>query len=391
MPLSSECYSESAFEKQLSQLSPINEELLRVNVKEIHITNNAFRVVKKPFKVFLRLKYKETIVNTEKLNLQGLHYLSKPTDDLSFEAIYEQKPVEIVLMCTKRGKDTEIGYMNVNTDFLTKHSKFEGVLHFFYRCQKTGTLNCEISKEQLNEMNFMTLTNIHRNKVTSLPVKEYPPQYSSHFHRTPGFFSESSSFEKELTTKIDFSNTLNKLKNQVVPFEELLENLKTENSEVVYYTCDKLKFFASQKAYATKILAQAEVIRHIITNYSGDKLVCEQVLGLLYKLEESVSVTAKQLGPVWNNDAGGFIKGIITIWEEYHSIESTSYCIELVIKYISDTYKQHKLKFLFRSENILPLLFKNLGKFISSQIAVPSFILLSEAMQMNSQETVKTS
>ena len=391
MPLSSECYSESAFEKQLSQLSPINEELLRVNVKEIHITNNAFRVVKKPFKVFLRLKYKETIVNTEKLNLQGLHYLPKPTDDLSFEAIYEQKPVEIVLMCTKRGKDTEIGYMNVNTDFLTKHSKFEGVLHFFYRCQKTGTLNCEISKEQLNEMNFMTLTNIHRNKVTSLPVKEYPPQYSSHFHRTPGFFSESSSFEKELTTKIDFSNTLNKLKNQVVPFEELLENLKTENSEVVYYTCDKLKFFASQKAYATKVLAQAEVIRHITTNYSSDKLVCEQVLGLLYKLEESVSVTAKQLGPVWNNDAGGFIKGIIRIWEEYHSIESTSYCIELVIKYISDTYKQHKLKFLFRSENILPLLFKNLGKFISSQIAVPSFILLSEAMQMNSQETVKTS
>ena len=269
------------FEENCIESISQNQESFKITIQEIHLTRFYEKIVKAPQEYFISITTSSEEHKLPSVNIEGLHYSYENSAEVIIKSY--NSSVTFSLCVNKFSHTTIIGTAIIDLDIFKTYKQFKGSIPVMYRCIKTGTIGLEISKFSLDN-DYMTLSEQSRSLAGNFfPSKDYPSQYTSVFSPTPKFNTYVSAEPHNINAGI--VEKIKLLKKKIVNFEFLIENLEENSPDIIYYTCDRLLFFACQSNYSNQI--KISTILNFLSKYCADKLICLKALWLLYYLLEN--------------------------------------------------------------------------------------------------------
>lgn len=270
---------------------------MKFTLQEINLAKTYERIIKEPFVFLIKIFHNGMEYQSEQYTAVENHtYINR---DFTFDLLNTPTVVILQLMAIRKEITTEIGYATFDTDSVSPYQKFRGHIPLFYRGMKIALVLCELAKFSSDfPYDYMTLGSPIKEatRVTYLPSKDYPIPLSNLNSSTPKFLSKSSFASDNKTCNfayIDVVAAIDKIKDVKTGINELVELLDKDYPEIIYHTCERLKYFVCQQSYAHTIAANKfSRLCEILNNYYKDPMVSLQLLWVLYRLsEQSVFVT----------------------------------------------------------------------------------------------------
>ena len=251
--------------------------------------------------------------------------------------------VTLNILCTVEDTDIEIG--STVLDIYAIENQFKGILTLTYRCLKSVFISSEIriGDEPLEEMSLSFASpTTERSKSLYFPCIDYPVDLKTYF--TPNFSNEKWN-SGHITQREGSVDTIYILKNPKTQYNELKEYLLCSHPEIIYYTLERLRYFASQTVYASKIIQDVGIrIKEILISFSIDKLILNKCLWVLFELSKCLEANVIELMPLFDEN---LIKSLLNILNDQ---QIASLSLELIYKALvivkfkdSVTYKQTAL------------------------------------------------
>jgi hypothetical protein len=341
----------------------------RISLLELHLTKQYEKTVRSPSGFFLSFTSSSEFFTSSTVFIGGLHHRFEENAQMLFRAPFSS--IKISLFAEKLNFKEQVGSCVIDMDVLKDCRYFKGGVNLLYRCRKTGSVNVEICKNS-DENEFMTLSQ-QGIALTSafLPGKEYPSTFGSVFSPTPKFNTFTTQ-EQSVTGPI--IEKINVLKQKTVEFEVLNSSLDEKHAEVIFYTCEKLAFYACQSRYSDCI--ELSKITKVLSSFSADNLVANKALWLLfYIVDSSAEVIIRKALENWQQMD---ISSILLVWENFHSQEHTILCLELLLKHIT----RKTFSVIKHFPAIKGLLHRTLAMYHDGEIISPVLIFIQQLLSI---------
>jgi hypothetical protein len=264
---------------------------IKFTLLEINLARTYERIIKEPFGFLIKICHNGAEYRTEEYTAIDNHtYINL---DFNFNLLNTSTIVTLQLLAHRKDFTTEIGYATFDTDSVSSYQKFRGHIPLYYRGMKIALVLCELAKFSSDmSYDYMTLGSPIKEatRVTYLPSKDYPIPLSNLNTSTPKFLSKSSFASDNKPGNIAYTDVvavIDMIKDVKTGINELVELLDKDYPEIIYHTCERLKYFASQQSYAHTIAANKfSRLCEILNNYYKDSLVILQLLWVLFRLSE---------------------------------------------------------------------------------------------------------
>ena len=295
---------------------------LTLIISEIKLTKLIEKIASFPCALSLQITSKNSTLNYELGDIWNyVHEFSSPTI-INLSKTDPFQDILLSLICSIENTENEIGFSLLELCAIDTH--FKGILGFTYRCLNSAFLYIELhlSTEPYEELalSFSSPT-VDKYKSQYFPSRDYPAESKKYF--TPNFSIERwNSLQKESVYDI-----VEKIKNPKTQYCELEEFLMCAQDEYVYHTLERLRYFASQSTYASRIIeGRCQRIKEIFRIFANDKLIIKKNLWVVFELARCLEGKAVELVALLDDEI------LECILKVRHDRIIASLCIEIILK-----------------------------------------------------------
>jgi hypothetical protein len=307
-----------------AEASDLSIKTLKISITEVKFTKMLEKITSFPCNVYASLSNSCYTSEIEVGDAWGYVNTYKKSKDAVITLPESCEEVYLSVYSYINSVKLEIG--STTLDICAFDMSFKGIIKLYYRCLYSVFITCEVQlgvepEEDLSlSFSYPVLDPL---KSRYFPSREYPIDTKKYF--TPNFCADLPGPKTEESKEADYS-LIDCIKSSKTSYGELLEYLGSPHPAVIFYTLDRLKYFASQSGYASKLLQESKKFQSILKAYSQDKLIVTKCLWVVFELIKSFPENSNQAAAFFDKD---FVDTIISV---YHDEQISSLVVEILLK-----------------------------------------------------------